>query len=206
MLITGGYGRTRRQVARHLVTARGARHLLLTSRRGGADDLVAELTALGADVRVAACDAADRDALAALLSSIPAEHPLTAVVHAARSSRTPRWRPWARSLDRVLRPKVAAAWNCDADRRTRTDGLRPLLLRRRTGRQRGTGQLRGGQRTFLDALAEHRRADLPAVSLAWGMWRDGMANDLDHADRARHSPATESCRCRPTGRSRLDSA
>ncbi|MEK8168988.1 KR domain-containing protein [Streptomyces sp. M19] len=55
------------------------------ARRGhpGAAELVAELTALGARVTVAACDVADRDALAELLAAVPAEEPLTAVVHAA---------------------------------------------------------------------------------------------------------------------------
>ncbi|MEK8170173.1 KR domain-containing protein [Streptomyces sp. M19] len=43
----------------------------------------AELAALGAHVDIAACDAADRAELAALLDTVPAAHPLTAVVHAA---------------------------------------------------------------------------------------------------------------------------
>jgi NAD(P)-dependent dehydrogenase (short-subunit alcohol dehydrogenase family) len=63
------------------------RHLVLTSRRGsqaeGAAQLQAELTALGATVRVAACDVSDRDALARLLGELPEEYPLTGVVHAA---------------------------------------------------------------------------------------------------------------------------
>ncbi|MFB7268481.1 zinc-binding dehydrogenase, partial [Streptomyces nojiriensis] len=87
VLITGGTGTLGALVARHAVTVRGARRLILTSRRGeaaaGAAELAAELRALGADVTVAACDAADREALAALLDGIPAEHPLTAVVHTA---------------------------------------------------------------------------------------------------------------------------
>ncbi|PKA38639.1 KR domain-containing protein, partial [Streptomyces sp. SM8] len=49
---------------------RGMRHLLLTSRRGadapGAAELAAELRELGAEVTVAACDTADREATAAL--------------------------------------------------------------------------------------------------------------------------------------------
>src|SRR5581483_5429028 len=57
--------------------------LVLTSRRGaeapGAAELQSELEALGASVTLAACDVADRDAVAALL----AEHTFTAVFHAA---------------------------------------------------------------------------------------------------------------------------
>ncbi|MDT3400655.1 SDR family NAD(P)-dependent oxidoreductase, partial [Streptomyces sp. B1866] len=114
VLITGGTGGLGARFARHLAERHGIRHLLLVSRRGpaadGVADLVAELEELGAKVRVAACDVADRDQLADLLGSL--EQPLTAVVHAAGvmddavvESLT------AEQLARVMRPKVDAAWH-----------------------------------------------------------------------------------------------
>src|SRR5262249_28663012 len=87
VLITGGTGHLGAVLARHLVRTHGVKHLLLTSRQGlranGAESLKYDLEAAGADVTIAACDATDRHALEALFDSIPREHPLTAVVHAA---------------------------------------------------------------------------------------------------------------------------
>ncbi|MFI9082404.1 MDR/SDR family oxidoreductase, partial [Streptomyces sioyaensis] len=87
VLVTGGTGGLGALVARHLVVEHGVRHLLLASRRGlqapGVDVLRGELEGLGAEVEVAACDIADREALSGLLESVPKHHPLTAVVHTA---------------------------------------------------------------------------------------------------------------------------
>src|SRR5262249_35654576 len=87
VLITGRTGALAALVARHLVAEHGVRRLMLLSRRGpdapGATELHTELTGLGAHVTIRACDAADREELAAAVAAIPAEHPLTGVVHAA---------------------------------------------------------------------------------------------------------------------------
>ncbi|MET9445530.1 SDR family NAD(P)-dependent oxidoreductase, partial [Streptomyces sp. NPDC006610] len=187
VLVTGATGALGRLVSRHLVSAQGVRSLLLAGRRGaeapGADDLVAELTALGAQVTLAACDVTGRDALAALLDGVP----LTGVVHLAGvldDAMTPDLTP--ERLSSVLRPKADAALHLHeltADR----DLAAFVLFSSATGVLGAPGQGNyGAANAFLDALAVHRRsAGLPAQSLAWGLWAAGMADTLTEADRQR---------------------
>ncbi|WP_067456433.1 type I polyketide synthase [Actinomadura macra] len=193
VLVTGGTGALGRVIARHLVTAHQVRHLLLVSRRGpdaeGAGDLTDELTALGAGVTIAACDTADRDAVSALLRSVPEEHPLTGIVHTAgvlddgvlASLSDER-------IDGVFRPKVDAAWHLH-ELTADLDLSAFVLYSSLAGTLGNPGQGNyAAANAFLDALAQHRRAEgLAAVSLAWGLWEQpsAMTGGLDGTGRAR---------------------
>uniref|UniRef100_UPI003898E53F type I polyketide synthase n=1 Tax=Kitasatospora acidiphila TaxID=2567942 RepID=UPI003898E53F len=161
----------------------GAEHLLLVSRRGlqapGADDLAAELTALGAKVTIATCDIADRDALSALLDGIPTEHPLTAVFHTAAVLDDGVLDSLSvDQLDSVARVKAASARHLDE--LTRSQNIDAFVLFSAlagTFAASGQGNYAPGN-AFLDALAEQRRHDgFTATSIAWGVWGGaGMAD------------------------------
>uniref|UniRef100_UPI00292F6E99 SDR family NAD(P)-dependent oxidoreductase n=1 Tax=Streptomyces sasae TaxID=1266772 RepID=UPI00292F6E99 len=193
VLLTGATGALGGLVAEHLVTRYGVRHLLLTSRRGpaapGAGDLVERLTALGAEVTLRACDTADRLALTGLLASIPAEHPLSAVVHAAGVTADATLRSLTEdAFTEVLRPKADAALLLH-ELTLELDLDAFVLFSSVAGVIGNAGQANyAAANACLDALAQHRRAlGLPAVSLAWGLWdsADGMGRALGAADLAR---------------------
>jgi acyl carrier protein len=168
----------------------GARHLVLTSRRGlpdrsswdgispGADDTdriaqIRSLEELGARVMVIAADVADAAQMAAVFGEIQrTAPPLRGIVHAAgvaSEELLTTMNPGA--LESTLRPKVLGSWVLHE--LTRGRDLDFLVLFGSVASvwgSRGLGHYAAGNH-FLDALSHHRRfLGLPAMSVDWGWW------------------------------------
>ncbi len=192
ILITGGTGGLGALVARHLAAEHGAKHLLLVSRRGaqadGSRELCDALSELGCEVQIAACDVADRDQLKRLLDGLGAEHPLSAVIHAAGAFDVGSIDSLdSERLARVLTPKVDAALNLHE--LTKNLDLREFVLFSSISGTLGSPRLGAyaAANTFLDALAARRHVEgLPGLSLAFGIWdrSTGFTEMLSDADRA----------------------
>ncbi|MFY9920653.1 MAG: type I polyketide synthase, partial [Mycobacterium sp.] len=193
VLITGGTGMAGGVLARHLVGRYRVGQVVLVSRSGmdsaGAAELVADLTQAGAQVEVIACDVADRDAAAALITDVAGRYRLQAVVHAAGvlddaviGSLTPQ------RIDTVLRAKVDGAWHLHE--LTRELPLNAFVVfSSLAGIIGAPGQANyAAANAFLDALAAHRRAaGLAGLSLAWGLWEtpSTMTAGMQAPDQAR---------------------
>ncbi|MEU1040843.1 type I polyketide synthase [Streptomyces sp. NPDC005907] len=193
VLITGGTSGLGALLARHLVHRHAVRRLVLTSRRGAAAPaataLREELTGAGAHVDIVACDVTDRDALAALIAAVPAEHPLTAVIHCAGTLDDGIVQALTEErVNAVLAPKVRGAWHLHE--LTAHLNLSAFVLFSSIAGVLGTaGQANyAAANAFLDDLAHTRRSQgLPAGALCFGFWaeRSEMSAGLSDADVAR---------------------
>ncbi|MCI3928605.1 type I polyketide synthase [Streptomyces sp. AN091965] len=182
VLVTGGTGGLGAHVARRLARD-GAEHLVLTSRRGpqapGAAELAADIEALGARVTVAACDVADRDALAELLDRLAADgDAVRAVFHAAGVTSDTRVADCTPALlAEETAAKVRGAVHLDDLLGGALDAF--VLFSSVSATWGSAGQATyAAANAHLDALAERRRADgRAAVGVAWGPWAGaGMAH------------------------------
>ncbi|MER5432228.1 type I polyketide synthase [Streptomyces sp. NPDC002588] len=183
VLVTGGTGGLGKHVARSLA-GEGAEHLVLLSRRGpdapGAQALHDELTALGTEVTLVACDVLDRERIASVLAGLRADgRPVRAVVHTAGTAQpaTPIARTGLAQLTEVMSAKSAGA--ALLDELTAEDDLDAFILFSSAAGTWGSGEQAGycAANAALDALAQRRHArGLAATSIAWGVWAGpGMA-------------------------------
>ncbi|MFD7924298.1 type I polyketide synthase, partial [Streptomyces sp. NPDC059740] len=195
VLVTGGTGGLGAAVARHLASVHGVRRLLLLSRRGpaaeGAEALVRDLALAGAEATVVACDVGDRSALAEVLSDLPPDAPLGAVVHTAGVVDDALLRNLTEEqFAHAFHAKAAGARHLH-ELTAGLDLSAFVLFSSAAGTLGSPGQAAyAAANGYLDALAALRHGrGLPALSLAWGVWDldSGIAGRLEGTDRARLS-------------------
>ncbi len=179
-LITGGLGMLGRQAARWLAR-RGASHVVLVSRREPTDstrDIIAEIEQTGCRVHVQLADVSRREDVSELFARIKQElPPLKGVIHASGllDDGLMAEQSWSR-FEAVLAPKQTGALLLHE--MTAEMPLDFFVLYSSAASILGSpGQ--GNYATanaFLDGLAQQRAAaGLPALSVNWGPWNEGMA-------------------------------
>jgi hypothetical protein len=190
-LITGGLGSLGLRVAQWIVE-QGARHLVLTGRRGAstqAQELLSKLEQAGARILATRADVANQEDMVRVLGEINAFWPpLRGVIHAAGVLDDGILLQQNRErLARVMAPKVNGAWNLHV--LTQNLPLDFLVLFSSAASLLGSaGQANyAAANTFLDALAHHRQfLGQPGLSLNWGQWSGaGMAVGLGDRYQAR---------------------
>ncbi len=187
-LITGGTGALGGRVGQWLA-GRDAARVVLSSRSGPAAPdvaaLAARLAAGGTDVDVVACDSARRADLEGLLERIAGDGPpLSSVFHTAGVGQaTPIAETTVEQQEIITAAKATGAvW---LDELTQDLDLDAFVLFSSISATWGGGlqPSYGAANTFLDALAENRRArGLAALSVAWGPWGGGGMTDEEGAE------------------------
>ena len=185
-LVTGALGALGQKVASWLAD-KGARHLTLVSRRaaGAAEaEFLQTLAKNGCQVDHLQCDISDEKQAAVMFQRLEdSGRPLKGVIHSAgvladeliaRQS----WQDFAR----VLAPKLAGGWNLHAHtKRLSLDFF--VLFSSAVALLGNIGQAHyAAANAYLDALAHYRRGlGLPALSMDWGAWENGMAASADRS-------------------------
>lgn len=191
-LITGGLGKLGRQAGKWLLD-RGAGQVVLVSRRQPDEEMLELLDAMNGSAdseaasspptprAIAVCaDISDRQSVEDLVARFGDDLlPLQGVVHAAGVVDDGRIddQDWSR-FEKVLTPKIVGATLLDEA--TRALPLTHFILYSSAASVLGSpGQSNYAMgNAFLDGLAWHRRSEgLPATSINWGPWTEGMADD-----------------------------
>jgi len=179
-LITGGLGMLGRRAAEWLAD-RGARHLVLVSRRAPDEETQSRIDKIeetGCQVHVLSCDTGDRESVAALLKQIEETlPPLRGIIHAAGvlADGLLVEQSWE-GFERVLAPKKRGA--ALLDEFTRNEPLNFFLLYSSAASVLGSpGQANyATANAYLDGLAHARSASgLPTYAVNFGPWNEGMA-------------------------------
>ncbi|MBH8561398.1 SDR family NAD(P)-dependent oxidoreductase [Nostoc sp. CENA67] len=180
-LITGGLGDLGLWLARWMVEM-GARHLILTGRRGASaqtQETLNQLKHKGADIKVAQADVSKMDDMARVFEQVQTSMPpLRGIFHAAGvlDDGILLRQNWER-FTRVMAPKVQGAWNLHIlSQNQQLDFFVCFSSFTALTGNLGQGNYAAAN-TFLDALVHYRhKSGLPASSINWGRWADtGMA-------------------------------
>lgn len=181
-LITGGLGMLGRQAAKWLAE-RGATQVVLVSRRDPDEstrEFLHEIGSTGCDVVVNNASLSSRDDVEKLFDRFASDlKPLAGVIHAAGvlDDGLLADQSWQR-FEKVLAPKVIGATLLHEF--TQSLPLDFFLLYSSAASVLGSpGQSNYATANgYLDGLAWQRRAmGLPALSINWGPWTEGMADD-----------------------------
>jgi acyl transferase domain-containing protein/acyl carrier protein len=177
-LVTGGLGGFGLATARWLVD-HGATSLALIGRRGPVTEEaiagIAEMERAGATVRPFAADVADANSLSSVLADVRATMPpLRGIIHAAAVIEdAPIIQIDGDQLNRVLSPKILAAWNLH--QATLHDSIDMFVLYSSSSTvvgNPGQGAYVAGN-LYLDSLAQYRRSlGLPGLAIGWGAIKD----------------------------------
>lgn len=188
-LITGGLGGLGLEVARWMVE-RGARYLVLASRKGPSGDamnLIRDLEKSGVQVVVATADVSDQEQLKEILGTIrESMPPLRGIFHLAGVlADGVLLQQDMERFARVMDPKVKGGWNLHVlTRNLPLDFF--ILFSSMVSILGSTAQgNHAAANSFLDVLAHHRQAQkLPALSINWGAWSEvGAAAERNVGDR-----------------------